>query len=79
MGVEGVLERSNNIARCFDGSILCQELEKKKQVKSDHRSKCSNLSKALMINVKAQLMERDAIFVQLLANYLKCNAIELLR
>ena len=35
--------------------------------------------KALMINVKAQLMERDAIFVQLLANYLKCNAIELLR
>ena len=37
------------------------------------------LDKALMINVKAQLMERDAIFVQLLANYLKCNAIELLR
>ena len=37
------------------------------------------LNKALMINVKAQLMERDAIFVQLLANYLKCNAIELLR
>ena len=36
-------------------------------------------NKALMINVKAQLMERDAIFVQLLANYLKCNAIELLR
>ena len=32
-----------------------------------------------MINVKAQLMERDAIFVQLLANYLKCNTIELLR
>ena len=31
-----------------------------------------------MINVKAQLMERDAIFVQSLANYLKCNAIELL-
>ena len=37
------------------------------------------INKALMINVKAQLMERDAIFVQLLANYLKCNAIELLR
>ena len=37
------------------------------------------LHKALMINVKPQLMERDAIFVQLLANYLKCNAIELLR
>ena len=37
------------------------------------------MTKALMINVKAQLMERDAIFVQLLANYLKCNAIELLR
>ena len=31
-----------------------------------------------MINAKAQLMERDAIFVQSLANYLKCNAIELL-
>ena len=39
----------------------------------------TNFNKALMINVKAQLMERDAIFVQLLANYLKCNAIELLR
>ena len=31
-----------------------------------------------MINVKAQLMERDAVFIQSLANYLKCNAIELL-
>ena len=32
-----------------------------------------------MLNVKAQLMERDAIFVQSLhvANYLKCNAIDL--
>ena len=42
-------------------------------------SRNCNINKALMINVKAQLMERDAIFVQLLANYLKCNAIELLR
>ena len=42
-------------------------------------SRNCNINKALMINVKAQLMERDTIFVQLLANYLKCNAIELLR
>ena len=34
--------------------------------------------KALMINVKAQLMERDAIFVQSLVNYSKYNAIDLL-